>query len=83
VGVGRAWRARRVFESVVREDRSVVDLLDADYTFLNERLAKHYGVPKARRSPTTSSAPARPRSSFGRCRTAPRTRGDRADAGRR
>ncbi|HEX4612033.1 MAG TPA: DUF1592 domain-containing protein [Urbifossiella sp.] len=32
-------------ESVLREDRSVLDLLTADYTFLNERLAKHYGVP--------------------------------------
>jgi hypothetical protein len=34
-----------LFESVVREDRSVVDLIDADYTFLNERLAMHYGIP--------------------------------------
>jgi mono/diheme cytochrome c family protein len=34
-----------LFESVVREDRSVLDLLKADYTFLNERLAKHYGIP--------------------------------------
>src|SRR5262249_47975248 len=33
------------FESVAREDRSVIDLLGANYTFLNERLAKHYGVP--------------------------------------
>jgi hypothetical protein len=32
-------------DSVVREDRSVLDLLRTDYTFLNERLAKHYGVP--------------------------------------
>ena len=32
-------------ESVLREDRSVLDLLRADYTYLNERLAKHYGVP--------------------------------------
>jgi mono/diheme cytochrome c family protein len=32
------------FESIVREDRSVIDLLDADYTFVNERLAKHYGI---------------------------------------
>ncbi|HJN42993.1 MAG TPA: DUF1592 domain-containing protein [Vicinamibacterales bacterium] len=32
------------FDSVLREDRSVLDLLRADYTFLNERLAKHYGV---------------------------------------
>jgi hypothetical protein len=33
------------FESVLREDRSVLDLLTANYTFLNERLAKHYGIP--------------------------------------
>lgn len=33
------------FESIIREDRSVLDLLNADYTFLNERLAKHYGIP--------------------------------------
>ena len=33
------------FRSMLREDRSVVDLLKADYTFLNERLAQHYGVP--------------------------------------
>jgi hypothetical protein len=32
-------------DSVLREDRSVLDLLRADYTFLNERLAKHYGIP--------------------------------------
>ncbi|HEY7309567.1 MAG TPA: DUF1592 domain-containing protein [Gemmataceae bacterium] len=32
-------------QSVFRDDRSVLDLLQADYTFLNERLAKHYGVP--------------------------------------
>jgi hypothetical protein len=32
------------FESVVREDRSILDLLDADYTFLNAPLAKHYGI---------------------------------------
>ena len=31
--------------SVLAEDRSVVDLLDADYTFVNERLARHYGIP--------------------------------------
>ncbi len=33
------------FRSILREDRNVLDLLKADYTFLNERLAKHYGVP--------------------------------------
>jgi hypothetical protein len=32
-------------ESTLREDRSVVDLLTADYTFVNERLARHYGIP--------------------------------------
>ena len=31
-------------ESIMREDRSVLDLLNADYTFVNERLARHYGV---------------------------------------
>ena len=34
-----------LFQSIMREDRSVVDLLTADYTFVNERLAKHYGIP--------------------------------------
>ena len=33
------------FISLVREDRSMLDLLRADYTFLNERLARHYGIP--------------------------------------
>jgi Protein of unknown function (DUF1592)/Protein of unknown function (DUF1588)/Protein of unknown function (DUF1587)/Protein of unknown function (DUF1585)/Protein of unknown function (DUF1595) len=33
------------FGSIVRENRSALSLLDADYTFLNERLARHYGVP--------------------------------------
>jgi Protein of unknown function (DUF1592)/Protein of unknown function (DUF1588)/Protein of unknown function (DUF1585)/Protein of unknown function (DUF1587)/Protein of unknown function (DUF1595)/Planctomycete cytochrome C len=33
------------FESILREDRSVLDLVRANYTFLNERLAKHYGIP--------------------------------------
>ncbi len=32
------------FSDVVQNDRSVLDLLDADYTFLNERLARHYGI---------------------------------------
>lgn len=34
-----------LFQSIVREDRNVLDLLRADYTYLNERLARHYGVP--------------------------------------
>jgi mono/diheme cytochrome c family protein len=33
------------FDSIVREDRSVLDLLTADYTFVNERLARHYRIP--------------------------------------
>ncbi|HUK35658.1 MAG TPA: DUF1592 domain-containing protein [Vicinamibacterales bacterium] len=33
------------FESIVREDRNVLDLLTADYTFVNERLARQYGIP--------------------------------------
>jgi hypothetical protein len=33
------------FESIMREDRNVLDLLRANYTFVNERLAKHYSIP--------------------------------------
>jgi hypothetical protein len=32
------------FEAIVKEDRSVLDFLDADFTFANERLARHYGI---------------------------------------
>ncbi len=39
-----------LFESILEEDRSVLDLLRADYTFLDERLARHYGVPNVRGS---------------------------------
>ncbi len=35
-----------LFESVLRNDGSVMDLIQSDTTFLNERLAKHYGIPK-------------------------------------
>jgi hypothetical protein len=34
-----------LFQSLVAEDRSLLDLLDADYTFVNERIARHYGIP--------------------------------------
>jgi len=34
-----------LFDSIMRENRSVMDLLNADYTFVNERLARHYGMP--------------------------------------
>jgi mono/diheme cytochrome c family protein len=37
-----------LFESIVREDRSIITMLDADYTFVNERLARHYGLPGIR-----------------------------------
>ena len=33
------------FESIMREDRNVLDLLTANYTYVNERLARHYGIP--------------------------------------
>ncbi|MGE4657340.1 MAG: DUF1592 domain-containing protein [Gammaproteobacteria bacterium] len=38
------------FDSILREDRSVIELLTANHTFVNERLAKHYGIPKVRGS---------------------------------
>jgi len=34
-----------LFRAVIQEDRSVIDLLDADFTFVDERLARHYGIP--------------------------------------
>jgi hypothetical protein len=37
--------AELFFESIIREDRNVLDLLTADYTFVNERLARQYGIP--------------------------------------
>lgn len=48
-------------QSVIAEDRSVMDLLNADYTFVNERLARHYGIPdiygsQFRRVPVTEDA---------------------------
>ncbi len=38
------------FETLLREDRSVLELLDADFTFVNDRLARHYGMPPVRGS---------------------------------
>jgi hypothetical protein len=50
-----------LFGSIVREDRNVFDILTADYTFVNERLARHYGIPNIygtdfRRVPVTAPA---------------------------
>jgi mono/diheme cytochrome c family protein len=39
-----------LFSAIMREDRSLIDLLDADYTFVDERLARHYGIPDVRGS---------------------------------
>jgi hypothetical protein len=39
-----AQETRMLFASLLQENRSVTDLLDADYTFLNDRLAQHYGI---------------------------------------
>lgn len=39
-----------LFEHVVREDKSIVAVLDADYTFVDERLARHYALPHVRGS---------------------------------
>jgi hypothetical protein len=50
-----------LFDSIMRDDASVVDLITADYTFVNERLARHYGIPNIygshfRRVPVTDEA---------------------------
>ena len=44
LGDAMVEEATRFFNRIVREDRSLLQLLDSDYTFLNEELAKHYGV---------------------------------------
>jgi hypothetical protein len=43
--VSAARETELLFENIVREDRPITELLSADYTYLNERLAKHYGIP--------------------------------------
>ena len=52
--VNRSWKHLRqafqretelFFESIMREDRNVLDFMTADYTFVNERLARHYEIP--------------------------------------
>ena len=62
----QSFRARRrcCSSSIVREDRSLLDLLDADYTFVDERLARHYGIPNVygsyfRRVPLRADSPRR------------------------
>ena len=62
----RSPRARdgALLQSIVRDDRSVLDLLTADYTYVNERIARHYGiaerhrhgVPPRRRCPRRGAA---------------------------
>jgi len=42
---GMKRETEMLFESIVLEDRTAMDLLTANYTFVNERLAKHYGIP--------------------------------------
>jgi hypothetical protein len=53
-----------LFRTVVREDRSIIDLLDADFTFVDERLARHYGMEgirgsRVRRVPLAENDPRR------------------------
>lgn len=45
-GLRRAMRreTEMLFETIVREDRSLIELIDSDYTFLNDRLARQYGI---------------------------------------
>jgi hypothetical protein len=42
---GMQAETTRFFEAVMREDRSLLEFLDADFTYVNERLARHYGIP--------------------------------------
>ena len=49
------------FASLVREDRSILDLLTADYTYVNDRVARHYGIPGVSRPAVPAGRPARVR----------------------
>jgi hypothetical protein len=44
LGSAMAREAELFFEHIVQDDRSILEFLDADYTFVNDRLAKHYGI---------------------------------------
>src|SRR5262249_34964630 len=50
--IRRAMRSETemAFEYVAREDRSILEWIDCDYTFLNAKLAKHYGIPGVEKS---------------------------------
>jgi hypothetical protein len=45
LGMGLKREVELFFNSIVHEDRNVLDLMTADYTFVNERVARHYGIP--------------------------------------
>jgi cytochrome c553 len=45
LGEGFVRETELFFQSIVRDDRSVLDLLTADYSYVNERIARHYGIP--------------------------------------
>lgn len=45
LGAAMRREVELLVDSVIHEDRPITDLLSADYTFINERLAKHYGIP--------------------------------------
>jgi hypothetical protein len=51
------------FDAVMREDRSILDFIDADYTFLNRRLAEHYGIADTNGN-KVGQKPARPEGNF-------------------
>ncbi len=73
---GKAFRRETelFFESLVGEDRSVLELLTADYTFVNERIAKHYGIPNVMGTDSARSParlPARAFSAMAACSCSP------------
>jgi len=45
LAIAMGQETRLFFEGILKEDRSILEFLDADYTYLNERLAAHYGIP--------------------------------------
>ena len=65
LGESMTEETKLLFDHIKREDRSVLELLTADYTFVDEVLAKHYGIPNVPGQPIPASSGDGPRTGLG------------------
>ncbi|MSQ93869.1 MAG: DUF1592 domain-containing protein [Gemmataceae bacterium] len=64
--VAMAKETELFFEAILREDHSILDLIDSNFTFLNERLARHYGIADTNGNRLYQKAKTKPGTSFQR-----------------